>query len=261
VSGYNFSQALGTPGSFDFFFIRHGESVGNREHIIQGHTDYPLSERGKSHARAAGEWFTQEPPGLIFSSPLGRASETAQIIAQEVGIAGRKIRFIDELKELHTGSFTGRPMKEIQTTDPDLWERFSQEGWGAVPQAESIESAETRSKKVWDLVTRSILTLPDPARKNRWSFFSFFRNPPDPPSEAPAPQPRRVLSVTHGGILQWILKVTWGQNYTQWMPVIRAGNCGIFHLRVSVSESSIKKASPNVMGFAEWKRINFLPYQ
>jgi broad specificity phosphatase PhoE len=71
------------PQPFVITLLRHGESVGNAESRWQGQSDFPLTETGRDQARAlAGRWKSENAKfDLILSSPLVRATETAEIIA------------------------------------------------------------------------------------------------------------------------------------------------------------------------------------
>jgi len=64
------------------FLARHGQSVDNANHILNGHSNRPLTELGRSQARKVAEEIKQR--GLQFStvlcSPLSRAKETAEIL-------------------------------------------------------------------------------------------------------------------------------------------------------------------------------------
>ncbi len=63
-------------------FLRHGESVGNLENRFQGHADFPLTGTGRAQARLLAERWKAEGClfDRVFSSPLARARETAEII-------------------------------------------------------------------------------------------------------------------------------------------------------------------------------------
>ena len=74
------------PGAAELYFIRHGESEGNRDGIIQNRNPSRLTDNGRSQAREAGAWFASKTLALILTSPLARASETAHIIAAESGV-------------------------------------------------------------------------------------------------------------------------------------------------------------------------------
>jgi 2,3-bisphosphoglycerate-dependent phosphoglycerate mutase len=67
-------------------FLRHGESVGNLENRFQGHADFPLTETGRAQARLLAERWKAEGRlfDRVFSSPLARARETAEIICAEL---------------------------------------------------------------------------------------------------------------------------------------------------------------------------------
>ncbi len=63
--------------------LRHGESEGNTSGVLQGQSDYPLTTLGFEQAqRLALYWKANQVKfDLIISSPLLRASQTAEIIA------------------------------------------------------------------------------------------------------------------------------------------------------------------------------------
>lgn len=73
--------------SYDFVFLRHGESVGNAEERFQGQSDFPLTEAGRKQALALAERWLHEVMrfDLVVTSPLSRARETAEIIAGRLG--------------------------------------------------------------------------------------------------------------------------------------------------------------------------------
>ena len=72
---------------FCFTILRHGESQGNYEGRHQGQADFPLTDLGRQQTRALVErWKSEQKDfSLIISSPLARASETAEIISTEMG--------------------------------------------------------------------------------------------------------------------------------------------------------------------------------
>ena len=63
------------------FLIRHGESEGNALRVVQGQGgDYALTARGREQAQSVGKLLDSLPVISIFSSPLRRARETAELI-------------------------------------------------------------------------------------------------------------------------------------------------------------------------------------
>jgi broad specificity phosphatase PhoE len=93
-------------------FVRHGESVGNAENRMQGLSDYPLSETGRAQARALAEQWKRQPVVFdqIIASPLSRAFETAQILAD-----GQPVEAEPLWVERDMGERTGLTLDEIRT--------------------------------------------------------------------------------------------------------------------------------------------------
>jgi probable phosphoglycerate mutase len=110
------------------YLVRHGQTEFNRERRIQGHVDSPLTELGVRQAQAVGRLLRdliREPAGWrIVSSPLGRAHETARIVARQLG--GPPVELDDRLKEMSWGSHDGRLRAELEAENP---ETFGKSGW------------------------------------------------------------------------------------------------------------------------------------
>jgi broad specificity phosphatase PhoE len=187
------------PGTADLYFIRHGQSESNREGVIQGRLPSRLTEEGRGQARVAGGWFAGKALDLILTSPLARASETADIIGAHSGVT---VLAVQELMEIDTGIFSGLTFFQAEERYPEHWRAFQGQSWEAVPGAEGIEELLQRAEQVW-----SRLALLAAQGKGR------------------------ILCVTHGGILQWLIRCTLGGR--TWMPLFgAAGNCCVSHLRV-----------------------------
>lgn len=65
------------------YFVRHGETAWNKEKKIQGRSDIPLNEYGKELAEITAEAIKDIPFDIVYSSPLKRARETANILTKE----------------------------------------------------------------------------------------------------------------------------------------------------------------------------------
>ncbi len=74
---------MNEQGIFDIIFLRHGESVGNAELRWQGQADFALTDKGREQAQALADRWRSEGMQFdhILASPLKRAKETADIIA------------------------------------------------------------------------------------------------------------------------------------------------------------------------------------
>lgn len=186
-------------GRADFYFVRHGESEANRSQVIQGRQNAPLSDGGRAHARAAGEWFSGKQIDSVYCSPLDRARETADILCRRAGFSAPKPD--ERIIELDTGLFSGLAYGEIKDRYPAEWNRFQAESWEGVPEAESIASLRARAFEFWQYLI----------------------------SEANEGM-RSTVTVSHAGMIQWLIKVTVGS--ARWMPLFAVSNCGIFHFTV-----------------------------
>jgi len=101
------------------YFIRHGESELNVQRIFAGHLDTPLTARGREQAAIAGKRAKDMSFDLIVSSPLRRALETAQIVAQAVGYPLDKIVVNDIFKERSFGTLEGKSWDEHEEAADD----------------------------------------------------------------------------------------------------------------------------------------------
>ena len=101
--------------------VRHGETVWNREKRMQGTTDTPLSDVGRSQAQAVGRRLASEDFSALYASDLARARETASIIA---GHTGRKLVMDSRLRERRFGIFEGLTAGEIEQRFPEEHARF-----------------------------------------------------------------------------------------------------------------------------------------
>jgi len=104
--------------TYDIIFLRHGESVGNAESRWQGQADYPLTERGRDQARAlAGRWLAESREfDYILTSPLKRARETADILAEALGVP---IEADPVWMERNIGEFAGMTGEEVSRRFPN----------------------------------------------------------------------------------------------------------------------------------------------
>src|SRR5512139_618936 len=98
---------------FQFTFLRHGESVGNAEARWQGQSDYPLTDKGRAQAQALAERWRSEGAkfDLAIASPLGRARETAEIVAAALNV---KLELDPIWMERDIGEMEGLTAEEVR---------------------------------------------------------------------------------------------------------------------------------------------------
>lgn len=128
----------------EIYIVRHGETLWNKEKRLQGRTDIDLNENGRDLARKTGEALMNTRIDRIYSSPLMRARETAELIRN-----GRDIEILtdDRLKELCFGSFEGQDFSKL-IRDESLTFRYffkQPELYVPSPDAETLEQLIARA--------------------------------------------------------------------------------------------------------------------
>jgi 2,3-bisphosphoglycerate-dependent phosphoglycerate mutase len=88
------------------WLVRHGETPANRDGVLAGWTDVPLTETGQAQARALRPVLTAQVFTSAWSSDLDRTMTTARLAYGETK-ADRRLR------ELHFGELEGQPWREI----------------------------------------------------------------------------------------------------------------------------------------------------
>lgn len=167
----------------EILLVRHAESEGNLRGVMQGHVDYPLSDLGRQQAVCVAEYlkthYSQTAPDFFLASPLKRAYQTAETIAQALSISD--IPTDARLIEVSSGIFSGLTWAEALERHPEVCAKFKQaRDWSAVPEGESRELLWERARTFLD---------------------DFAANQP--------PHSRGVM-VTHGGFIRALLGVVAG---------------------------------------------------
>jgi broad specificity phosphatase PhoE len=163
-----------------FGLLRHAETVWNRARLIQGQSDSPLSPAGREQARAWAERLRGRGWDRMLSSDLGRARETAALVNAVLGLP---LCEDARLREQDWGRWVGRSLADLEREEAWALAAAEAEGWGFRPPG-----GEDRR----EVLERSRAALIEAA--GRW---------PD----------RRVLVVTHEGVIKCLLYRFWGRRF------------------------------------------------
>ncbi len=132
------------------FLVRHSEP--DITGVLLGQCDPPLSEAGRAQAALILE---DVPLAIVYTSPLRRARETAELMAR-----GAPVVVIDGLREITYGAWDGLTWADIEAADPDLavnklrdWRKFTPAG------GEHWDTFVTRVKQAFE----PLLLGPEPA--------------------------------------------------------------------------------------------------
>lgn len=158
-----------------FIIVRHGQTQWNHIGIRQGHLDSDLTDRGISQAKALGSRLARERFTHLYSSDLGRAVRTAEIIA---ACTGHEIVTDARLRERHLGIFQGLNGDEIKAKYPEEHRLHRTVGPDyVIPDGESVRQQ----------VARNVAYLTEIAPKHVGE---------------------TIVIVTHGGVLSGLFRHT-----------------------------------------------------
>jgi broad specificity phosphatase PhoE len=106
--------------------VRHGETDWNREHRFQGHADQPLNTAGREQALELADLLRDEPVAALYTSPLRRASETARVIGDRLGLVPHEL---EALREIDVGDWEGLTIDEVRARFPERADVGWHAGW------------------------------------------------------------------------------------------------------------------------------------
>ncbi|HAS28303.1 MAG TPA: alpha-ribazole phosphatase [Dehalococcoidia bacterium] len=161
------------------YLIRHGQTELNKVRRFQGRIDVPLNETGIGQAQKLALRLSSEPLDKIYTSPLSRAQQTAEIIRSSHQI---DIMTNEELVEMSFGSLEGKTYREINEIFPD---------WNAsvfdftFAGGENLDNLVVRMKSFLDIVKKQ-------------------------------DENSNILLVTHSGCLRVILCLLLGIDVNKW---------------------------------------------
>jgi broad specificity phosphatase PhoE len=132
--------------------LRHGDTRLSPEHRFSGRHDLPLSDSGTRQAQAAtGRLAAGAPIDALVSSPLQRAVETAEIVADKLGLTAE---IDDDLRETDFGDWDGFTLAEIQLRWPAAAAAWRRDPEQAPPGGESFADTADRVNRACDRLLR-----------------------------------------------------------------------------------------------------------
>ena len=125
------------------YIVRHGQTEWNLLGKTQGHGNSDLTPKGIEQAELLADSMTKYPIDYIYSSDLGRAYQTADIIGNKLNI---EIEKTEALREMNFGTWEGRIIKDIIEEDPELYKMWRNEPHLAkIPQGETLSQIKERT--------------------------------------------------------------------------------------------------------------------
>jgi len=128
---------------------RHGETDYNAAGRMQGHLDSALTEVGWNQARFAVPALARFSPDLVIASDLHRATDTATVLTEAIGVP---LRIDKRLRETHLGEWQGLTGAQVDEAYPGERNRWRADATWAPPGGESrVDVANRASEVVADL--------------------------------------------------------------------------------------------------------------
>ncbi|ELB2890186.1 histidine phosphatase family protein [Vibrio parahaemolyticus] len=127
------------------FVLRHGETEFNADKKLQGHCNSSLTSKGSDQARRVGttlKQYVENRPFRVYSSTLGRALQTSQIVCEELNYSYENLNKEPRLKEFSLGEWEQRTIPSLVQEIPNL---LAQNDWYLqAPNCETYESVRER---------------------------------------------------------------------------------------------------------------------
>lgn len=146
------------PPKKKILIVRHGSTEYNDRDILQGCIDNPLNANGETEVKSLSEYLCNETIDVIYSSPLKRAMQTAEIINAH---HGAPVRPLDIFREIDLGDWEGLNYQFVRTEYQSFHEKWIIDPALSIPGGESflqvVERVESGLKDVLDADERSVL--------------------------------------------------------------------------------------------------------
>lgn len=161
------------------YFVRHGETIWNKQRRIQGHRDIRLNMTGKAQAHETGKKLLTVVTRIhtIISSDLARSAQTARIMGQYFNVP---VLYTSALRERDFGSFAGKTYKQTHSLLKDAYKIFdtlTEEEKSEFIFHPQIETEQKLRARVMECVETTV---------KQWAG-------------------KNILFVTHGGVLRSLL--------------------------------------------------------
>lgn len=187
------------------YMARHGETDWNVERRIQGSTDIPLNENGIRQAYSLSNYLERQlcaedhSLSSVFTSPLKRAKETAEIVGGELHLP---VRVISGLEEMNFGVCEGKSWLEAKKEYPkelEVWEENKQ--FRRIPGGESYQDVLNRFFSAYSLIKKELEEEKSDANKEK-----------------------DILIITHGAVIMLLLSLKEGHSFQDSFIRVRVEN-------------------------------------
>ena len=130
----------------EIILIRHGETEWNVEEVFRGRIDIELNETGMKQAELLAEYLSNVEIDAIYSSPLGRALKTAEVIASYHKL---DVEIAPGLIDFDYGKWQGLSHQEVKDKYKELYAEWIKNPHQVkMPAGESLDDVRKRAMGV-----------------------------------------------------------------------------------------------------------------
>ena len=184
----------------NLIMVRHGEIPSNIKKVYAGKSPEPLTERGVRQAKEVSENLKKYEVDALYSSPMQRALQTAQIIGEGIGM---DLRINDAFREIEMGPWEGLSEIDVAQKYPQEWNTWN------------IRPAELRlpNRETLDELLKRVLTGIQRINRNE--------------------ERRNIIIVTHVAVIR-ILLLWKAEKSLNFYKTIHVPNAGIFQIETDL---------------------------
>ncbi len=138
----------------EIYLIRHGETELNRKELFRGRMDVPLNDLGHLQAKSVALALSTVHFAAIYSSPLKRATETAEPLAAENRIS---VTVLEGFNDVDCGDWEGRSVQEVKEKFTDLYRIWEETPHRlTLPGGESLATLRRRAYRTFRKIVSSM---------------------------------------------------------------------------------------------------------
>lgn len=211
----------------DLYLVRHGETIANANDILQGHCDYPLTDKGINEGNCVGIALSNMNWDKVYCSDLGRASHTCKLLLSQSKTNPNII--VEENKLLRECNFGVREALKKETSVEEariiVANKLGIAPEDVVDTAESHQQLKERQQLFINKLIEDLSSIND----NNDTI--------------------NILVVSHGGYLKYFIKEFWSitgsysllflifnYNYVIYLDMEKIKNCSISKVTMKIDK-------------------------
>ncbi len=205
------------------YFIRHGQSLGNKTKTFLGHTDLDLSELGYRQAECTAKFLNNIDIDVVYSSDLLRAYSTCK---EYLKLNSKTAVKTQALREIFAGNWEGRTFDDIQANFKESYSVWLTDIGNACPD---------NGESVKDLGNRVVKYISEIAENNDGKSVAVFTH---------ATVIRAFFNIAYGNALDEMKNIPWSTNASVSVAKYEKGQFSVVDYSIDSHLSELKSSFP-----------------